>query len=132
MIILRAICIVHYVKSCLLIIRVQEGYQLERILRDFKKYPSKAIIKTVKENPKENRRELLLEQFKSKEGFTFWQGDNHPVKLWINEEIDQKLRYIQQNPVEEGFVFWAEDYRYSSTCDHAGENGMLDCLVIES
>lgn len=50
----------------------------------------------------------------------------------ILEVIDQKLSYIHQNPVEEGLVFRAEDYRYSSACDYAGENGMLDILIIET
>ena len=115
-----------------LIIRAQEGYQLKDILRDFKKFTSKEIIKAIKENPVESRREWLLEQFQSKDGNTFWQGDNHPIELWSNEVIDQKLSYIHQNPVEEGLVFRAEDYRYSSASDYAGENGMLDILVIES
>ena len=44
--------------------------------------------------------------------------------------IDQKLNYLHQNPVEEGLVFRAEHYQYSSACDYAGENGMLDVLVI--
>ncbi len=115
-----------------LIIRAQEGFVLENILRDFKKFKSKAIITAIKENPVESRREWLLQQLKSKDGNTFWQGDNHPIELWINEVIDQKLSYIHQNHVEEGLVFRAEDYRYSSACDYAGENGMLDILVIES
>jgi hypothetical protein len=45
--------------------------------------------------------------------------------------IDQKLNYLHQNPVEEGLVFKAEDYRYSSAYDYAGGSGMLDILVIE-
>ena len=39
--------------------------------------------------------------------------------------------YIHQNPVEEGLVFKAEDYMYSSAYDYAGGNGMLDILVID-
>jgi REP element-mobilizing transposase RayT len=114
-----------------LIIRAQDGYQLEGILRDYKKCTSKAIIQAIKDNPVESRREWLLEQFKSKDSNTFWQGDNHPIEFWSNEVIDQKLSYIHQNPVEEGIVFQAEEYLYSSARDYAGENGMLDVLVIE-
>jgi REP element-mobilizing transposase RayT len=113
-----------------LIIRAQEGYVLPDILRDFKKFTSKAIIKAIAENPQESRKEWLLEQFKTKDGNSFWRGDNKPIELWSNAVIDQKLNYVHQNPVEEGLVFRAEDYRYSSACDYAGENGMLDILVI--
>jgi len=38
---------------------------------------------------------------------------------------------IHQNPVEEGIVFRPEDYVYSSASDYAGENGLLDVLVIK-
>ncbi len=113
-----------------LIIRSKEGFLLPDILRDFKKYTSRAIIKAIKDNPVESRQEWLLKQFETKEGYRFWRGDNKPIELWSNAVIDQKLNYIHQNPVEEGLVFKAEDYRYSSACDYAGENGMLDILVI--
>ena len=115
-----------------LIIRAKEGYLLQDILRDFKKFTSKAIIKAIEENPVESRKEWLLKQFKTEKGYSFWRGDNKPIELWSNAVIDQKLNYIHQNPVEEGLVFRAEDYRYSSACDYAGEDGMLDILVIES
>ena len=35
------------------------------------------------------------------------------------------------NPVEEGLVFRPEDYVYSSAADYAGENGLLDVIVIK-
>jgi hypothetical protein len=35
--------------------------------------------------------------------------------LWNNADIfKQKLNYIHNNPVEEGLVYYAEDYVYSS------------------
>ena len=114
-----------------LIIRAKEGYLLQAILRDLKKFTSKAIIKAISDNPVESRKEWLLTQFKTNEGYSFWRGDNKPIELWSNHVIDQKLNYIHQNPVEEGLVFRAQDYRYSSACDYAGENGMLDIFVID-
>lgn len=35
----------------------------ESILGDFKRFTSKAIVKTIKENIRESRKEFLLEQF---------------------------------------------------------------------
>ena len=115
-----------------LIVRAKEGYLLQDIFRDYKKFTSKALIKSILENPVESRKEWLLNQFKTKDGNSLWIADNHPIELWSNEVIDQKLYYIHQNPVEEGLVFRAEDYRYSSACDYAGENGLLDILVIDT
>ena len=43
-----------------LIIRAQDGYILEGILRDYKKFTSKEIIRAIKENQVESRREWVL------------------------------------------------------------------------
>ena len=114
-----------------LMIRAKEGYLLQDILRDFKKFTSKAVIKAIKENYGESRKEWLLKQLETKEGYSLWRGDNKPIELWSNAVITQKLNYIHQNPVEEGLVFKAEDYMYSSAYDYTGENGMIDILVID-
>ena len=47
-----------------------------------------------------------------------------------NKVIDEKINYIHQNPVEEGLVFRAEDYRYSSAADYAGEKGILEDVIV--
>lgn len=114
-----------------LVIRANEGSKLPDILRDYKKFTSKAIIKAITENIQESRKDWLLTQFRTTEGFRFWRADNTPIELWSNAVIDQKIDYIHQNPVEEGLVFMAEDYVYSSAIDYAGENGILDVIVIK-
>lgn len=60
----------------------------------------------------------------------FWRADNKPIELWSNATIDQKLNYIHQNPVEEGLVFRAEDYVYSSASDYAGGHGLFNIWLI--
>jgi hypothetical protein len=67
-----------------------------------------------------------LRGFSTKEGNSFWQEGNHPIELWSNAVIDEKMNYIHQNPVKAGFVFRAEDYLYSSAVDYAGEKGVLE------
>jgi REP element-mobilizing transposase RayT len=114
-----------------LIIRAQQGFKLQNILRDFKKYTSKAIKNSITENIQESRKEWLLKQFETPDGFRFWHGDNKPIELWSNSVIDQKIDYIHQNPVEEGLVFKAEDYVYSSAIDYAGENGLLEVIIVK-
>jgi REP element-mobilizing transposase RayT len=39
-----------------LMIRAKKGYLLQDILRDFKKFTSKAIVKAIEENPVESRK----------------------------------------------------------------------------
>lgn len=95
------------------------------------------MIKAVRENPKESRKEFLLKAFQNAANkssnvrdFQFWRHDNKPIELWSNKVISQKIRYIHNNPVEAGFVFRPEDYRYSSAVDYAGEEGLLNDVVV--
>jgi len=62
--------------------------------------------------------------------YQFWRHDNKPIELWSNQEIDEKLNYVHNNPVEEGVVFRAEDYLYSSATDYAGEKGLLNNVIV--
>ena len=107
-----------------------EGYSLTDILRDFKKFTSKSLLKAIAENPQKSRKEWMLSHFITEKGQQFWQRDNQPIELWSNAVIDQKLQYFHQNPVEEGYVFKAEDYLYSSAIDYAGGKGLLDVILI--
>ena len=114
-----------------LIVRAQEDFELSSILRDFKKFTSKKIVKAIQDNPQESRKEMLLKQFKTNEGVRFWQQGNHPIELWSNKVINEKLTYIHQNPVEGGMVFHPQDYMHSSAYDYADGKGLLDITLIE-
>ena len=113
-----------------LIIRAKEGYLLQNILRDFKRFTSNNIVEAIKESLQESRKEMFLQKFVTKEGVQFWGTDNHPIELWSNEVIDQKLNYLHNNPVEEGLVFRPEQYVYSSAIDYAGEKGLLSIELL--
>ncbi len=109
----------------------------EKILGDFKRYTSKAIVKAIKENPEESRKENLLALFKKAANessnvfeYKFWRHDNHPIEIWSNKVIAEKIRYIHNNPVEAGLVFKAEEYMYSSAIDYCGEKGLLENVVL--
>ena len=109
----------------------------EHLIGDIKRFTSKAIVQAIINNPKESRKELLLEQFikagnksSNVDKYQFWQHDNHPIELWSNKVIDEKIDYVHNNPVEEGLVFRAEDYLYSSAAVYAGEKGILDGVIV--
>nr|WP_321450323.1 transposase [uncultured Carboxylicivirga sp.] len=119
-----------------LIFRSIGSQKPEQLLGDFKRFTSKAIVKAIKDNPRESRKDWLLEQFKraaikssNVNQNQFWRHDNKPIELWSNKVIDEKLNYIHNNPVEEGLVFKAEEYVYSSARDYSGEVGMLNITV---
>jgi REP element-mobilizing transposase RayT len=121
-----------------LIFRSTSGQKPELLLGDFKRFTSKAIINAIKDNPRESRKEMLLEQF-MKAGaessnvnkYQFWRHDNKPVELWSNKVISEKISYIHNNPVEEGLVYFPQDYVYSSAKDYAGEKGLIDGVIVE-
>jgi len=120
-----------------LIFRSVSEQKPELLIGDFKRFTSKAIVKAIIENPAESRKEYLLEQFRKAGNqssnvnkYQFWRHDNHPIELWSNKVIDEKIDYIHHNPVEAGLVSRAEDYLYSIAADYAGEKGMLDRVIV--
>ena len=120
-----------------LIFRSVEVQHPALLLGDFKRFTSKAIVKEIKENPEESRREYLLEHFRNAAGKSsnvanhqFWRHDNKPIELWSKKIIWEKVKYIHNNPVEAGLVFRAEDYMYSSAVDYSGEKGLLNDVVV--
>ena len=121
-----------------LIFRDKNGKSPESILGDFKRFTSKAIVKSIKNNPSESRKEWLLDQFEKAANKSsnvnrhqFWRHDNHPIELWSTKIIIQKLNYLHRNPVAAGLVYKAEDYVYSSAASYAGNQGLLDVNLIE-
>ncbi len=109
----------------------------EDLLGDFKRFTSRAVVKAIMDNPKESRKDWLLERFarvasqsSNVKHHQFWRHDNKPVELWSNKVIVEKIRYIHNNPVKKGLVFKPEDYVYSSARDYIGESGLLDDVIV--
>jgi len=120
-----------------LVFRSAGEYKPEDLLGDFKRFTSRKIVQAIIENPKESRKEWLLEQFKKAaeqssnvNKYQFWWHDNKPIELWSNKVIAEKINYIHYNPVEEGLVFRPEDYVYSSARDYSGEKGLLNDVIV--
>jgi putative transposase len=95
------------------------------ILRDFKKFTSKQIVKAIDTNEQESRREWMLEIFRKagtgnsrNSSYQFWRQDNQPKELFSEKFTEQKLYYIHNNHVEAGIVEKEEEYLYSSARDY--------------
>jgi putative transposase len=117
--------------------QAKEGNQFSDLLRDFKKFTSKEIVKAIQELP-ESRREWLLDKFafeakttRRAENFKLWKDDNHAIELDSNYLMEQKLEYIHQNPVKAMLVDNPEDYVFSSARDYAGEKGLVNVELLE-
>ncbi len=115
-----------------IVARTKEGFKLWETIRDFKKFTSKEVKKLLNE-PFESRREWMKMLFEragklnsNNVDYQFWKQDNHPIELYSNSVIDQKINYIHNNPVKAGFVDKPEDYIYSSARFYAGMDYILE------
>lgn len=110
---------------------------MQSILRDIKRHASKKITEAIAENMGESRREWMLWFFEregkanpNNEQYQFWQQGNHPIELWSNKVIDQKLDYLHNNPVTVGWVDEPEHYLYSSARDYAGSKVLINNITL--
>lgn len=115
-----------------LLVGCDEELSISDILRDFKSYTSKEIKKAIKLNVQESRRDWMLQRFiyagnfdNKHNGFVFWQQGNHLTEITSFNFFKQKLNYIHQNPVRQGFVTNPEDYLYSSAFGYNTNDGLL-------
>jgi len=111
--------------------------KVSAIWRDFKKFTSKEILRTLLLENTESRREWMLNRFeysgkndKKIKNYRFWQEGNDAQEIYLNDYFNQKLNYIHENPVKAEIVNRAEDYRYSSAIDYAGGKGLLNVTVV--
>ncbi|NJN26081.1 MAG: hypothetical protein HC819_08950 [Cyclobacteriaceae bacterium] len=49
----------------------------------------------------------------------------------VDEMMEQRLDYLHENPVKEGWVDGPQDYLYSSAPDYVGRKGLMDIMFVE-
>jgi REP element-mobilizing transposase RayT len=120
-----------------LIISKNSDLLLSAILRDLKRFTSVEIIKTIN-SENESRKDWMLEVFANRAAklkrvnkYKVWKDGNHPIEIYSNSVIDQKLDYLHNNPVKAGIVYKPEEYVYSSAIDYAGGKGLIDVVLID-
>lgn len=103
-----------------LIVQSETG-NLPAIIRDFKSFTAKQIIKILLEEQADSRSEWMLRLFKyhakyrkQNAEYMVWQKTNHAIELFSPKLFEQKKTYIYNNPVKAGYVFKPEDWVNSS------------------
>ncbi|GJM35877.1 MAG: transposase [Saprospiraceae bacterium] len=121
-----------------LVVQANGSIPLTDIMRDFKKYTATQILHAIEHGGYESRREWMLHRFRYRgpqvpgnRKHQFWQSDNHPIILYSLPVIAQKIDYIHNNPVVEGWVEQPEHYTYSSASNYVFDKGLLDVTVID-
>lgn len=111
---------------CHLIVRAKNE-NLSDVIRDFKKFISKKIYKSIEDNKQESRKNWLPKVLMYDNRIWFWKEGYHGEEIWSQNFFDVKLNYIHQNPVRAGFVEKEEEYLWSSAGDLYGvRKGPID------
>lgn len=120
-----------------LLCKATNGFILSDVIRDFKKFTSKKIIKTLINEP-ESRREWMLDYFqkacqhlKRDQQYKVWQDGYHAEIVESNWFIRQKVNYIHNNPVKDKVVEFPEDYYFSSARNYAGLQNDLEIILLD-
>lgn len=113
----------------------KEGFRISEIVRDFKKFTSKAIVKLINEIP-ESRKDWMLYRFKYAgmydhriKNYKFWEDTNHAILLDSNLKIEQRINYTHENPVRAMIVAYSHEYLFSSARDYSGEKGLVQVEI---
>ncbi|MDY0780889.1 REP-associated tyrosine transposase [Tenacibaculum sp. IB213877] len=126
-----------YMSSHLHMIISSNENELQDIIRDFKKFTSKEIIKAIKEYP-ESRREWLLAKFsfaanriRKGKNYKVWKDGFHPIVLDNHQKIEQRISYIHYNPVASELVYHPRDWVNSSYIAYEDDNKECTNITIK-
>ncbi|MDQ3050835.1 MAG: transposase [Bacteroidota bacterium] len=114
----------------------KEGWALNDIVRDMKKFTSKEIANAIRyENESRKNWILNLLNFRGRQHSKnietkLWKDNYDCFELYTNEIIDQKLNYIHNNPVRAELVEEPHNYLYSSARNYAGMKGLLEVILL--
>jgi len=100
-----------------LIIALPENAVLSNFMRDFKKYTSVAIKKSLNNSKDDNSLKRKLQSYipsRSSRSFKLWQDRFDDVSIYSEKVLLTKMNYIRNNPVKAELVDDADDYLYSS------------------
>lgn len=108
---------------------IVSGPNLPLIMKDFKSYTAREIIKTAECE----KREWLLNQLryykrlhKIESEHQVWQEGFHPQMITTEEMLRQKLEYIHNNPLRRKLVERPEHWNYSGASNYILGRGCLD------
>ncbi len=95
-----------------LIWQMLADYRRNEVQRDFLKFTSQQILKTLRNEESAILKELLVQSADRK--YQVWERNPLSIPLWSPWFIDQKIDYIHDNPVRAGLCKYPWDYKYSS------------------
>ena len=122
-----------------LIVRTREASAPAYFERDFKKYTTPIILKTI-EMEMDFRRDWMMRHFEDYgkplrriEKFHLWQNCSSPLRIDCQQprNLLDRIAHIHENPVRERIVEQPESYIFSSARDYAGIRGLVNVRVVQ-
>jgi REP element-mobilizing transposase RayT len=108
---------------------------LSDILRDYKRFTSRRISKTLESIGNHRLRKYfsVVSHMVGKGNLSkIWQTGSHPILIESEEFFYQKLNYIHENPVRKGYVDRPEHWLYSSARNYyLDDHSVIKINVIE-
>jgi putative transposase len=121
-----------------LMVKTKEGTGPAYFERDFKKYTTPEIAKTI-EMEMDFRREWMMQRFEDFgkslrriEKLNLWQNCSSPLYIDCaqSQVLTDRIDHIHENPVRERIVELPEAYLFSSARDYAGIKGLVNVKVV--
>ena len=119
-----------------MVANTEAPFELEDVMRDFKKFTSKKILQQIINEP-ESRRDWMLKIFeeeaeksKKHKSYKFWKVGSHAIELFSEKFVSQKINYIHENPVKAGLVKNAEEWIYSSASNYHNYHNLESVLEV--
>jgi len=122
-----------------LAVRTKDGTAPAYFERDFKKFTTPQILKTI-EMEMDFRRDWMMRHFEEYgkplrriEKFHLWQNCSSPLRIDGQQPraLLDRILHIHDNPVREKIVELPENYVFSSARDYAGIQGLVKVKVIQ-
>ncbi|MBJ7880554.1 hypothetical protein [Gelidibacter salicanalis] len=93
-------------------------YSLKHTQLSFMKFTAQRIKRDLENNHRDVLKQFLVAS--KDRTYQFWQRNALCIDLYSNAIIEQKLKYIHQNPVKAGMCGSSVDYKFSSARFYEG------------
>jgi REP element-mobilizing transposase RayT len=122
-----------------LVLRTRDAAAPAYFERDFKRYTTPALLKTI-EMEMDLRRDWMLQRFEGYgntlrrlEKYHLWQNCSGPLRIENDQPrlLMDRIAHVHENPVREGIVDQPEAYLFSSARDYAGIRGLVAVQVVQ-
>jgi len=107
-----------------------DGFDLSTTIRDFKTFTAKIILEDLN-TESEIRRAWIMKKIREAALFDkleVWENSDHPILVSAeeNENINEHLKLMHDNPVRNKIVELPQDYLHSSARNYAGLKGLVN------